>query len=67
MFRSRTAREYPIVRMPLISGEISIAPMMTAVELTLRPMDAIRIASIRIHILEPWMMVFSFIIASMSS
>ena len=56
-----------MVRMPLIRGEISMAPMITAVEFTFRPMEAIRIAMIRIHILEPLMMVFSSIISLISS
>ena len=56
-----------MVKMPLIKGEISIAPMITAVELTFKPIEAIRIAMIKIHILEPWMMVFSTIISSSSS
>ena len=42
-----------MVRIPLISGDTSIAPMITAVEFTFRPMEAIRMAMIRIHILEP--------------
>ena len=36
-----------------ISGEMSMAPMMTAVELVLRPREAIRIARTRIIMLVP--------------
>ena len=43
-----------------------MAPTITAVEFTFRPMDAIRIASIRIHILDPWILVFSSIIVLIS-
>ncbi len=41
--------------------------MMTAVEFTFSPMDAIRIAIMRIHIFEPWITVFSSIIWFSSS
>ena len=36
-----------------INGEISIAPIITAVELTFRPSEAIKMANIRIHKLAP--------------
>ena len=36
-----------------MSGEMSIAPMMTAVELTLSPRDAVKMAKINTHKLEP--------------
>ena len=36
-----------------ISGEISIAPMITAVEFTLRPTDAMMIENARIQALGP--------------
>ena len=36
-----------------IKGEINMAPMMTAVELTLRPMDAMTMLKTRIHTLKP--------------
>ena len=65
--RSRTASEYPIVKIPLIRGEISIAPIITAVELTFRPIEAMRIAIISIHIFVPLITVFSSIISSISS
>ena len=42
-----------------ISGEISIAPMITAVEFMFRPMEAIRMARIRMHMLVPLMVALS--------
>ena len=49
---SRSKSVMPIARpMPMmgpISGEMSIAPMMTAVELVLRPSEATRMANTRI-------------------
>lgn len=36
-----------------IKGEMSMAPMITAVELILRPMEAIKIAKIKVHKAEP--------------
>ena len=36
-----------------MSGEMSIAPMMTAVEFIFSPSDAMKIAQIRIHIFGP--------------
>ena len=36
-----------------ISGDMSIAPMITAVELTFSPSEAMKIAVIRIHRLAP--------------
>jgi len=36
-----------------IRGEMSIAPMMTAVELTFKPSDATKMAKMRIHKLVP--------------
>ena len=37
-----------------INGDISMAPIITAVELTLRPKEAKRIAAIRIQIVAPF-------------
>ena len=65
--RSLTAREYPIVMIPLISGDISIAPIITAVEFMFSPMEAISAARHSIHMLGPWITVFSSIISSISS
>ena len=45
------ARPVPIIGP--ISGEISIAPMITAVEFTLRPTDAMMIENARIQALGP--------------
>ena len=45
---SAVAMPRPISWMVPISGEISMAPMMTAVEFVLRPMEAIRMAKNRI-------------------
>jgi hypothetical protein len=36
-----------------INGEISMAPIITAVELTFSPIDAIKIAKIKTHKLVP--------------
>ena len=44
---------YPIPMIGPISGDMSIAPMMTAVELTLRPIEATKIANIKIHRVAP--------------
>ena len=38
---------------PPIRGEMSIAPIITAVEFIFRPMEAISMESMRIHILVP--------------
>ncbi len=46
-----TARPMPM--MGPINGEMSMAPMMTAVELTFKPSDAIRMAKISTHRLAP--------------
>ena len=37
-----------------MSGEMSIAPMITAVELTLSPSEAMKMAKTSTHKLEPW-------------
>ncbi|MFC2490661.1 MAG: glycoside hydrolase family 25 protein, partial [Prevotella sp.] len=37
-----------------IKGEISMAPMITAVELTFNPKEAMKIAKINIHSCAPW-------------
>ena len=46
-------RESPMPMIGPISGEISIAPMMTAVELTFRPTEAMMIEKARIHTFGP--------------
>ena len=43
----------PIPKIGDINGEINMAPMITAVEFTFNPMDAIKIAKIRIHRFGP--------------
>ncbi len=43
----------PIPMIGPITGEINMAPMITAMELTLRPTEAIRTASIRIQRFGP--------------
>ena len=43
----------PIPKIGPISGDTSIAPMITAVEFTLRPTDAKTMAHTRIHTLGP--------------
>ena len=47
------ARATPIPTIGPISGEISMAPITTAVELTFRPIDAMNIAHAKIQILAP--------------
>src|SRR5690606_26322395 len=51
--KSYVAKLYPIPSMGPINGEINIAPIMTAVELTLRPTQAIRMAKINIQRFVP--------------
>ena len=46
---SLTPIENPIPRIGPIRGDINMAPITTAVELTLSPMDAINIEKTRIH------------------
>ncbi len=46
-------RANPAPMMGPMSGDISMAPIMTAVELTLSPNDAMRMAKIKIHRLAP--------------
>ncbi len=41
--------ENPIPRIGPIKGEISMAPITTAVELTFKPMEAIKIEKTKIH------------------
>ena len=48
-FRSAVPIAKPIPMIGPISGEMSIAPIMTAVELTLSPKEATKIARISIH------------------
>ena len=43
----------PIPMMGPISGEINIAPIITAGELTFNPNEAMKMAKIRIQIVEP--------------
>ena len=52
---SFTAIEKPIPRIGPIRGEISIAPITTAVELTFNPIEAIRMEKTRIHAVCPLM------------
>ena len=47
------ARATPIPTIGPISGEISMAPIITAVELTFRPIDAMNIAHAKIQRLAP--------------
>jgi len=51
--KSAIPRANPIPMIGPISGEISIAPIITAVELTFKPKDAINTAKISIQRLEP--------------
>ena len=53
-FRSAVPIAKPIPMIGPISGEMSIAPIMTAVELTLSPKEAMKIARISIHKFAPW-------------
>ena len=50
---SCTPRPKPNPRMGDITGEMSIAPMMTGMELTFRPTDAMMIAQMRIMTFGP--------------
>ena len=58
--KSKTPSAKPAPTIGPIKGEISMAPITTAVEFTLRPTDATRIAAIRIHKLEPEKEILSF-------
>ena len=51
--KSLVPRAKPIPMMGPIRGEMSIAPMMTAVELTLSPSEAMRMAKMSTHRLPP--------------
>ena len=53
-FRSAIPIAKPIPMIGPISGEMSMAPIMTAVELTLSPKEATKIARISIHKGAPW-------------
>ena len=53
-FRSAVPTAKPIPMIGPISGEMSMAPIMTAVELTLSPKEAMKIARISIHKVAPW-------------
>ena len=53
-FRSAIPTANPIPMIGPISGEMSMAPIMTAVELTLSPKEATKIARISIHKGAPW-------------
>ena len=45
--------ERPIPKIGPISGDMSMAPMMTGIELMLSPMDAMIIENARIHAFGP--------------
>ena len=47
-----------------INGEINIAPIITAVELTLSPIEAITMAHAKIHRLEPLNDMLAFTLSS---
>ena len=47
------AKAKPAPTIGIINGEISIAPIITAVEFTFKPTEAITIAQAKIHKLEP--------------
>ena len=53
-----------------IKGEISMAPMITAVELIFNPKEAMKIAKINIHSCAPWKLMelstFSIVVCSSS-
>ena len=52
--RSAIPTANPIPMIGPISGEMSMAPIMTAVELTLSPKEAMKTARISIHRVAPW-------------
>ena len=66
-FRSAIPIPKPIPMIGPISGEMSMAPIMTAVELTLSPKEATKIARISIHKGAPWKFTPSVICAIMLS
>ena len=66
-FRSAIPTANPIPMIGPISGEMSMAPIMTAVELTLSPKEATKIARISIHKGAPWKFTPSVICAIMLS
>lgn len=51
--KSYCAVPSPTPRIGPISGEMSIAPMITAVELTFKPIEAMSVAKIKVHRLTP--------------
>jgi hypothetical protein len=50
-----------------IKGDMSMAPMMTGMELTFRPTDAMIIATSRIYALCPWNSIFPLIVFTAAS
>ena len=51
--KSYCAAPSPSPRIGPISGEMSIAPMITAVELTFSPIEAMNVAKMSVHSLTP--------------
>ncbi len=52
--KSWVPRERPMPMIGPMSGEMSMAPMMTAVELTFRPTEAMTMENARIQTFGPW-------------
>ena len=59
--------EKPIPRIGPISGEISMAPITTAVELTFKPMEAIKIEKTKIQAVCPFIEIPSLIFLAVVS
>ncbi len=59
--------ENPIPNIGPIKGDISIAPITTALELTFNPIDAIRIENTNIHAVCPLMEIPSLIVLAVAS
>ena len=64
---SYVAMPYPVATMPPMSGEMSMAPMITATLFMLRPTEAIKIAMIKITRFAPFTVESASIRAAISS
>jgi hypothetical protein len=59
--------ENPIPKIGPINGDISMAPITTAVELTFKPIDAIKIDNTRIQAVWPLMEIPSLMVLAVAS
>lgn len=62
--KSNIPKLNPAPKIGPINGEISIAPIITAVELTFKPTDAMMMAHANIHKLEPLKEIFEVTFSS---